>query len=643
MNRHMLVIVGIVLSFVLVADDTNRSAACGGAVAPQNDVAVSPLDLLLPRPARIVRMAGAADMAALTHVTERVGDVGAPAGKPAEESYRLEISSAGVTLTAPTEKGLRYGRVTLKQLTALAAPGPVPACAITDWPDLPWRGLLLDCGRNYAELPLVLETIDMLARYKMNIFHWHLTDYHGWRLESKIFPELQAPRAFERQIARYYTQAEFRAVIDYASQRGVTVVPEIDVPGHSGAFRRAFAFKTMRDSGVDEKICRLIDELCSLATPAEMPVIHLGTDEVRKDEERASDESYERWARRVTANGRKVMGWWPGHALVTDGQVIQQTWYETVSPTGPYVDATCYYIDSFDPAGLLAQAAFKRPCSYPGDSRNRLGGEIQAWHDDPIETSGDLVRDNPLFPAIVQFSDSYWRDLPTNRTDLIFCPPSPGCDGFSRLVDLERRVLAQRDRVLTDLNRPFHFVAQTHMRWRIEDAAGKVLKSDIPSGVVYVRSPRAEWGYAGFLDAVTGSVTLVSSFVSQVERVAGAIIETSAFHRSGARTYGLPAQGQWNRYGAIVVLNGERLTPPVWHRTSVPNDALTAPPWSDESAWIRPPTPIRIRRGRNEVRIVLPKTDSVWYWCAAFIPVEGTREHPREIPGLVFDSAAGTN
>lgn len=643
MNRHMLVIVGIVLSFVLVADDTNRSAACGGAVAPQNDVAVSPLDLLLPRPARIVRMAGAADMAALTHVTERVGDVGAPAGKPAEESYRLEISSAGVTLTAPTEKGLRYGRVTLKQLTALAAPGPVPACAITDWPDLPWRGLLLDCGRNYAELPLVLETIDMLARYKMNIFHWHLTDYHGWRLESKIFPELQAPRAFERQIARYYTQAEFRAVIDYASQRGVTVVPEIDVPGHSGAFRRAFGFKTMRDSGVDEKICRLIDELCSLATPAEMPVIHLGTDEVRKDEERASDESYERWARRVTANGRKVMGWWPGHALVTDGQGIQQTWYETVSPTGPYVDATCYYIDSFDPAGLLAQAAFKRPCSYPGDSRNRLGGEIQAWHDDPIETSGDLVRDNPLFPAIVQFSDSYWRDLPTNRTDLIFCPPSPGCDGFSRLVDLERRVLAQRDRVLTDLNRPFHFVAQTHMRWRIEDAAGKVLKSDIPSGVVYVRSPRAEWGYAGFLDAVTGSVTLVSSFVSQVEREAGAIIETSAFHRSGARTYGLPAQGQWNRYGAIVVLNGERLTPPVWHRTSVPNDALTAPPWSDESAWIRPPTPIRIRRGRNEVRIVLPKTDSVWYWCAAFIPVEGTREHPREIPGLVFDSAAGTN
>ena len=623
-----------------VVDGKARLAPWGFAVLPESDASRSPLDLLLPRPARVVRREGAADAAALTRVTEEVADVGAPTGKPAEESYRLEIAPTGVRLTAPTPRGLRYARVTLRQLERLAAPGPVPACEIVDWPDLPWRGLLLDCGRNYAELPLVLETIDMLAHYKMNVFHWHLSDYHGWRLESRIYPELQAPRAFERQVGRYYTQDEFREVVAYAARRGVTVVPEIDVPGHSGAFRRAFGFRTMRDPGVDEKVCRLIDELCSLASAEEMPVIHLGTDEVRKDEEKASDASYERWARQVTANGRTVMGWWPGHVLETDGPVIQQTWYETVAPTGPYVDATCYYIDSFDPAGLLSQAAFKRPCSYPGDPRNRLGGEIQAWHDDPIETSGDLARDNPLFPAIVQFCDSYWRDLPTNRTDLIYCPPSPDAGGFDRLADLECRVLAQRDRVLTDLTRPFHFVAQTHMRWRIEDSAGRVLRSDIPSGIVYVRSPRAEWGYAGFTDAVTGTVSIVSSFVSPTEREAGAIVETSAFHRSGARAYGLPAQGQWNRYGARVMLNGECLKPPRWDRTSVPDDSLKAPPWSDESAWIRPPTPIRIRKGRNEVRIVLPKTDDVWYWCAAFIPVEGTRERPREIADLVYESAA---
>ncbi|MCQ2391101.1 MAG: beta-N-acetylhexosaminidase [Kiritimatiellae bacterium] len=596
----------------------------------------SPLELLLPRPAQVSVRTGEADAAALARVTEVVADVGAPAGKPAEESYRLEISSDGVRLTAPTVKGLRYGRVTLRQLQALSAPGPVPACEIVDWPALEWRGLLLDCGRNYADLALIRETIDLLARYKLNVFHWHLTDHHGWRLESKRFPELQSTVAFERQVGRYYTQAEFREIVAYAAERGVMIVPEIDVPGHSGAFRRAFGFKSMRDPGVNEKVCALIDELCGLEPPERMPIIHLGTDEARKPEEKADDASYALWARQVSANGRMVMGWWPGHRLETNGPVVQETWYETVAPTGPYVDATCYYIDSFDPAGLLAQAAFKRPCSYAGTGAFRLGGEIQAWHDDPIETSGDLARDNPLFPAIVQFSDSYWRDLPTNRTDLIYCPPSPGKDGFDRLVDLECRVLAQRDRVLTDLTRPFHFVAQTHMRWRIEDMQGRVLREQIPSGVVYVRCPRANWGYSGFTDMVTGTVQLVSTFLSPTDRKASAIIETSAFHRSGARAYGLPAQGAWNRYGATIELNGEKILPPQWNHTGLSKEALAKTPWTDESAWIRPPTPIHIRKGKNQVRIILPKTDNVWYWGAAFIPIEGTRERPRELSDLTF-------
>lgn len=94
----------------------------------------SPLGLLLPRPARVAVRTGEADVAALARITEMMADVGAPAGKPAEESYRLDISANGVRLTAPTAKGLRYGRVTLRQLQALCAPGPVPACEIVDWP-----------------------------------------------------------------------------------------------------------------------------------------------------------------------------------------------------------------------------------------------------------------------------------------------------------------------------------------------------------------------------------------------------------------------------------------------------------------------------------------------------------------------------
>jgi len=596
-------------------------------------VASSAAELLLPRPAQVEVRGGFADAAVLAKTEISVADVGAPAGK-SEESYRLEISSDRVRIIAPTAKGERYAKVTLEQLKALSGKDGVPACTITDWPELQWRGLLLDCGRNYAELPLILDIIDFLARYKLNVFHWHLSDVHGWRLESKKYPQLQSPQAFTRQTGRYYSQAEFKYVVDYAAERGVLVVPELDVPGHSGAFRRAFGFEKMHTPGAEKIVCELIDELCSLEPAEKMPVVHLGTDEVREEAEKVPDEWYDLWARRVTANGRTVMGWWPGHVLNTPGKVIQETWYETRPPTGPYVDGTCYYIDSFDPAGLLAQAAFKRPCPYPVDPAFRLGGEIQAWHDDAIATSGDLVRDNPLFPAIALFSDSYWRDRATNRTDLIFRPPSPDRGEFAALQDLERRVLAQRDRTFRGFNHPFHFVAQTHMRWRLEDENGNMIAENIPSGIVYVRSPRLEWGYPGYVDSPTGTVTLVGRFDSPRAREAGAIIDLNAFHRSGAHAGGIPAQGEWNRHGARVRLNGEEVNPPRWNHDGGKILAKEDIPWTDESGWLRPATPIRIRRGANEVRITLPKKDGVWYWSATFIPVQGTREHPRELREL---------
>lgn len=594
-------------------------------------LAVSVLDLLLPRPASVVSDIGAAGPKALSRVVEKKGDVGAPGGL--DESYRLEITSGGVTLTAFTAGGFRYGRTTLEQLKALGGEDGVPCCTITDWPRLKWRGLLLDCGRNWADLSLVRDIIDMLAKYKMNVFHWHLSDNYGWRLESKRYPQLQRTEAFERQAGRFCTQAEFKEMVEYAAQRGVRIVPEIDMPGHSLAFRKAFGLKKMHSPGVDQILCDLIDELCSLEPADRMPVIHIGTDEVREDSEKVPDAWYALWASRVTANGRTVMGWHPGHKLDVPGPVYQETWYETRPPTGPYVDATCYYIDSFDPAGLLAQAAFKRPCPYPVDPGFRLGGEIQAWHDDPVADGNELVRDNPLFAAIVQFSDSFWNDRAANRTDLIFRPPSPDRPEFAQLVDLERRVLAQRDRVLKGFRHPLHLVGQTHMRWRIEDKEGTVLARDIPSGVVYVHAARHEWGYASFVDAPTGTVTLVGRFVSSEDRAAGALVELNAFHRSGARIFGTPKQGEWNRYGATVTLNGKKVLPPTWNLPDR-RDGMDACPWTDESAWIRPFTPIDIRKGENEVRIVLPKTDTTGYWSATFIPVTGEVGHPREIPDL---------
>ena len=594
-------------------------------------------DGLLPAPAKVALGEGTADAVALTRIRFVAADVGAPA-EIREESYRLEIGPDGVTVTSPSARGRRHALTTLAQLKALASGGGLPAAAITDWPAMRWRGLLFDCGRNYVCLPLILETIDFLAKYKYNVFHWHLSDYHGWRLESKRYPELQRPQAFTRQVGRYYTQAEFRSVIDYAAERGVTVVPEIDVPGHSAAFRRAFGLKTMNEPGVDRKVCDLIDELCSLADAKTMPVIHLGTDEVRNKEEYVPEAWYDLWAQRVADNGRTVMGWWPGHRLNCTGEVFQEMWYETRQPTGPFVDATVCYIDSFSPWSLLAQASFKQVGGFYKSAQPGWlqGGEVEAWHDDPVEESEDVVRDNALFPSILLFSDMLWRGNDVHATNLVFAPPAPGRAGFARMVDLERRALAQRDTVLFGFPHPLQLVRQTHMRWRLADTSGRILAENVPCGTVYVRSPRYDWGYPTGLASPTGTVVLTTEFVSPTARDAGAFIELSEYHRSGARSCGLPKRGMWNRHGATVKLNGEPIPPPEWNHPGAKGDDLKDVPWTDECAWIRRPTPIRIRKGFNRVEITLPKTDAEWYWSASFLPVSGTREHPREIPGLEF-------
>ena len=605
--------------------------------------AANVLDSLLPRPAGIKALQGFADEAALARVEERTGDVCEAPPSMRGESYRLTVSSQGVEIVSPGEKGLRHARTTLAQIKALSRGKAVPAAEITDWPAMEWRGLLLDCGRNYVSLPLLLEVIDFLAAYKYNVFHWHLSDHHGWRLESKRYPQLQSMRAFARQPGRYYTQAEFKAVVAAAAARGVTIVPELDVPGHSSAFRRAFGIERMDSPGVDGIVCDLIDELCSLAPSNAMPVVHLGTDEVRRKEEMVPDSWYARWAQRVADNGRAVMGWWPGHALACSGRVIQQTWYETRPPTGPFVDAGCCYIDSFSPWSLLAQASFKKVGGwYPGaDPRWRLGGEVEAWHDDPVTDSGDVARDNALFPAILLFSDMLWRGNDTHRTNLVFAPPPKGAEGFSRMADLERRAIAQRDGPLAGFPHPLQIVRQTDMRWRMSDVEGNVIAAGIPAATVYVRSARHDWGYPGFVQASTGTVVLAAAFVSPAAREAGAFIELSEFHRSGGRSFGLPEKGEWNRYGATVKLNGTPIDPPEWNHPGAKGYELADVPWTDECAWIRPPTPIQIRKGTNVVEIVLPKTDGKWYWSASFVPVEGTREHPRELSSIVWIDPPG--
>ena len=161
------------------------------------------------------------------HENKRVQELGE------DESYSLEINSAGAKLDAATPLGVMRGLQTFLQLVQTTAYGfAAPAIAIQDNPRFPWRGLMIDVGRHFIPLDVLKRNLDGMAAVKLNVFHWHLSDNQGFRVESKKFPKLQEMGSDDL----YYTQDEVRDLIAYARERGIRVVPEFDMPGHSTAW-----------------------------------------------------------------------------------------------------------------------------------------------------------------------------------------------------------------------------------------------------------------------------------------------------------------------------------------------------------------------------------------------------------------------
>ena len=150
-----------------------------------------------------------------------------------DESYRLETTSSGARLGAPTTLGVMRGLQTFLQLVQTTGDGfAVPAISIDDSPRFPWRGLMIDVGRHFIPLDVLKRNLDGMAAVKLNVFHWHLSENQGFRVESKKFPKLSEMGSD----GLFYTQAEVRELIAYARERGIRVVPEFDIPGHSTAW-----------------------------------------------------------------------------------------------------------------------------------------------------------------------------------------------------------------------------------------------------------------------------------------------------------------------------------------------------------------------------------------------------------------------
>jgi len=212
------------------------------------------------------------------------------------EAYNLRVTRKGVMITASTQAGLFYGFQTFRQLLPPAAfsnkpvesiSWQLPTVLITDEPLFSWRGILVDVSRTFQEKETILKFIDAMAACKLNVLHLHLTDHQGWRVEIKKYPNLT------KMSNKFYTQNDIRDIVKYAQLRAIMVVPEIDVPGHSGASCRAYNQLCCKDksgnklkragtycAGDEYSYQFLTDVLTEVAGLFPSPYVHLGADEV---------------------------------------------------------------------------------------------------------------------------------------------------------------------------------------------------------------------------------------------------------------------------------------------------------------------------------------------------------------------------
>jgi hexosaminidase len=338
-----------------------------------------------------------------------------------DESYMLEVTATGAKLTAPTPLGTMHGLQTFLQLVGISPDGfAAPAVTIQDQPRFPWRGLMLDSARHFIPLDIIRRNLDGMEAVKMNVFHWHLSENQGFRAESKRYPKLHQMGSDDL----YYTQDEMRVVIAYARDRGIRVVPEFDMPGHSTAWfvghpelasgkgpyqveRRWGIFNPAMDP-TNEKVYKFLDELIGeMAGIFPDHFFHVGGDEVNGKEWDASPniqqfmkahgiktnqalQAYfnKRLQPIVAKHGKSMIGWdevldptlpkditiqsWRGQASLAQ---VAKLGYRGLLSNGYYLDlgwsaARHYAVDPL--SGAAADLS-------PEEKQRILGGESCMW------------------------------------------------------------------------------------------------------------------------------------------------------------------------------------------------------------------------------------------------------------------------
>ena len=538
-----------------------------------------------------------------------------------EEAYHLLITKKGILLEATTPKGMYWGRQTLEQLkTTKNKKIYLPQCEITDWPAFRIRGFMHDVGRSFIPVEELKREISLLSRYKINVFHWHLTENQAWRLECKKYPQLNAPENMERENGKFYTLEEARQLVEFCKQHQVLLIPEIDMPGHSAAFERTFKTDMQSEKGT-QILKDIIDEVCATF---DVPYLHIGTDEVQF----TNPDFVPMMVKYIRDKGKKVISYNPGWNYKPGEIDMTQLWsYRGKAQKGiPAIDCRYHYANHFDTYADLVAMFNSRIYNQPEGSDDLAGCIVAFWNDRYIDNTPQLLAENNFYPYMLTLAERAWRGGGNCYFDgkgTLLWEDEP--EQLAAFKEFEDRLLWQKNTWLKEV--PFPYVRQTQSEWQITDAfpnggdLNKVFPPEEKEDSVYqyegkTYKTRKIIGNGIYLRHVWG--TLVPGFYanpqenhtayatrwiySPKERKTKLALEFQNYSRSESDL--APRQGTWDYKCSRAWLNGKEIMPPVWENTNTErSNEITL---KNENYMSRPAIDITLKKGWNKLMLKLP-------------------------------------
>lgn len=572
------------------------------------------------------------------------------------EAYRLKVMSKRISIEAVTGQGVYWAMQTLRQLAEVSAKKTVfHGCAITDWPAFRVRGFMHDVGRTYISIEELKREIATLSKFKINAFHWHLTENQSWRMESKIFPMLNDSVNTTRMPGKYYTRKEAKELVAFCKAHGMTLIPEFDMPGHSAVFNRVFRHDMQSPEGM--KILKLLmDEVCEVF---DVPYLHIGTDEVKF----TNPEFVPEMVSYIRAKGKKVISWNPGWKYQPGEIDMMHLWSARGKARKgiPAIDSRFHYLNHFDTFGDIIALYNSRIYNAEQGSEDVAGTILAVWNDRYIDNERDIILENGFYPNMLAIAERAWLGGGTEYFDKngTILPPDTNNETFRSFSDFEERMLWYKEHEFKGY--PFAYVKQTNVWWKITDAfpnngeltaafppehelqdtyqyKGQQFNTHLAVGAgIYLRHV---WGtfIPTFYKAPQENHTAYAyTFVySPKAQTVGLWAEFQNYGRSEADLPPLP--GKWDYKESRIWINDEEVLPPAWTATHRVKNVET--PLGNENCVVRPPLPVQLHKGWNKVLLKLPVGKFTqpevrlvkWMFTTVFVTLDGEKA----VDGLIY-------